>query len=43
MSWWGAWLIKDPKYPIVAPKQWFGEAYANYDMSDLLPEQWIEV
>lgn len=43
MSWWGAWLIKDPKYPIVAPRQWFGEAYADYDMSDLLPEKWIEV
>jgi hypothetical protein len=40
MSWWGAWLMKNPELPIVAPKQWFGEAYNHYEMGDLRPESW---
>ncbi len=41
LSWWGAWLIKNPKQPIVAPNPWFGEMYRHYDMSDLIPSRWI--
>jgi hypothetical protein len=41
MSWWGAWLISEPSQPIVAPKQWFGDFYKDYNMSDLFPESWI--
>lgn len=40
MSWWGAWLIENPKYPIITPKKWFGEAYNDYNMDDLIPERW---
>jgi hypothetical protein len=43
MSWWGAWLIENPTQPIVAPNPWFGSMYNHYTMSDLLPENWIEV
>lgn len=43
MSWWGAWLMSNPTSPIIAPNPWFGIQYKDYDMSDLLPESWIEV
>lgn len=43
MSWWGAWLIRTPSQPIIAPKNWFGSQYAHYNMSDLIPSGWIEV
>jgi len=43
MSWWGAWLIQNPTQPIVAPNPWFGKFYNDYNMSDLLPEEWVEV
>ena len=43
MSWWGAWLIKNPTQPIIAPNPWFGLMYKHYNMDDLLPESWIEV
>ena len=43
MSWWGAWLIKNPTQPIVAPKRWFGEKYTHYNMGDLIPERWIQI
>jgi hypothetical protein len=43
MSWWGAWLISNPTQPIIAPKQWFGEQYKDYNMNDLRPEGWIQV
>jgi len=43
MSWWGAWLIDNPTKPIVAPIKWFGEKYKDYNMNDLIPENWIKV
>lgn len=43
MSWWGAWLIENPSQPIVAPNPWFGSMYSHYNMSDLIPDSWIEV
>ena len=42
MSWWGAWL-QNGRGKIIAPKPWFGTRYNDYDMSDLLPESWIEM
>ena len=39
-SWWGAYLIKNLKYPIVAPRAWFGSAI-KHDTTDLIPETWI--
>jgi len=43
MSWWGAWLIRNPTQPIVAPKPWFGSMYDHYNMNDLILNSWIEV
>lgn len=43
LSWWGAWLIETPTQPIVAPNPWFGKFYDHYNMSDLIPDEWIEV
>ena len=32
---------KDKK--VIAPKKWFGQQFAHYDMSNLIPEGWIEI
>ena len=42
-SWWGAWLIKNKDKKVIAPKNWFGPQFSHYDMSDLIPEGWIEL
>jgi hypothetical protein len=42
-SWWGAWLMKNEDKKIIAPKKWFGKQFAHYDMSNLIPEGWIEI
>ena len=39
LSWWGAWL-QNGAGKIVAPKMWFGPAYADKDTSDLYCEGW---
>ena len=41
LSWWGAWLIKNPTLPIIAPHQWFGKNHTHYDTKDLIPSRWI--
>ena len=43
LSWWGAWLIKDPSNPIIAPKVWFGKALDYYNMDDLIPSRLIKL
>lgn len=43
MSWWGAWLMENKTQPIAAPKPWFGTHYNDYNMNDLLPDEWVEV
>ena len=42
MSWWGAWL-QNNRGKVIAPKTWFGSAYADYNMSDLIPEGWTQL
>jgi len=42
-SWWGAWLMNNEDKKIIAPKKWFGKQFAHYDMSNLIPEGWIEL
>jgi hypothetical protein len=39
-SWWGAWLAKGNK-KVIAPKNWFGDAFVNYNMEDLYCPNWI--
>ena len=43
MSWWGAWLIQNEYKKIVAPKMWFGPAYADKDTKDLYPKGCIVI
>lgn len=42
-SWWGAWLNQNDEKIVICPKQWFGPAYAHYNMNDLRPEEWIQI
>ncbi len=42
-SWWGAWLIENKDKKVIAPKKWFGSQFSHYDMSDLIPNDWIEI
>lgn len=40
-SWWGAYLNRNANKVVIAPKRWFGVYYKDYNMSDLIPAEWI--
>ena len=42
LSWWGAWLQNDSG-KVIAPKNWFGPAYADKNTSDLYCDKWIVI
>jgi hypothetical protein len=39
-SWWGAWLDPNELKKVIAPKAWFGPAYADLEIYDLIPASW---
>jgi hypothetical protein len=42
-SWWAAYLNQNLDKRVVAPTAWFGSAYANLNIKDLLPNSWIKL
>jgi hypothetical protein len=41
LSWWGSWLAKSKL--TVAPKNWFGPAYAGWSIEDRLLPDWVAI
>lgn len=41
LSWWGAWLQKNPNKKIITQTPWFGQKLAFNNLKDLIPESWI--
>ena len=42
-SWWAAYLNENPDKVVCYPTLWFGDALSSYDVSDLLPTEWIKI
>lgn len=42
-SWWGAWLGQSVNKTVIAPKTWFGPAYAHWNTKDVYCEDWIKL
>jgi hypothetical protein len=41
LSWWGAWLQKNPNKKIIAQSPWVGKNLYYIDIKDLIPNSWI--
>lgn len=41
LSWWGAWLGRNPNSMVICPKYWTNDLAMNWD--DLLPSTWIRL
>jgi hypothetical protein len=44
-SWWGAWLNRCSDSLKLAPQKerWFGPAYSNMEVNDIIPDSWRQV
>lgn len=41
LSWWAAWLSKNPNGTVLCPKKWMNDA--SLDLNDLLPSSWQRI
>lgn len=41
LSWWGAWLQKNPNKKVITQTPWFGKNLSFNNLKDLIPESWI--
>ncbi|HOZ36484.1 MAG TPA: alpha-1,2-fucosyltransferase [bacterium] len=42
-GWWGAWLNKNPHKKVWAPRNWFADAEAESQASDIVPHNWLKI
>ena len=42
-SWWSAWLNKNPRKIVIAPKQWFRSEELQKNAYDITPQDWVRL
>lgn len=42
-SWWGAWLSTHENNMNIAPKRWFNPEFADFDINDYIPDNWVKI
>lgn len=42
-SWWGAWLNRNAGKKVIARREWFNSNVVNYDIDDIVPQDWIKI